>query len=491
MTNSYFKAFTERNAAVLLLLGFSSGLPLALTSGTLQAWITVAGMDVTTIGFFSLVGQAYVFKFLWSPLMDRYRLPFLGRRRGWMLLTQIALVVLILALGCLTPQNDLWLMAALAVLIAFFSASQDIAFDAYKTDVLSAEQRGNGAAISVLGYRLAMLVSGGLALWIADYYIGWQSTYWLMAALMVIGIIATLWAKEPDTTPSPKTLKLAVVEPLKDFFGRNNAWLILLLIILYKLGDAFAGSLSTTFLIRGVGFLPGEVGLVNKTLGLLATIIGVLIGGILMQRLTLFRALMLFGILQAVSNFGYWILAVTDKSLITMGSAIFFENLCGGMGTAAFVALLMTLCNRSFSATQFALLSALSAVGRVYVGPVAGWFVERYDWPLFYLFTVIVALPGLALLIFARQTLAYTQETGGFLPRTRFAGYYQKAIRLVVAGVTLLGIWLALLFWSADAHSGFYYLKSGLLVVGSLLTLLGIALGCILDYRAIREPVEK
>lgn len=352
-------------------------------------------MDVTTIGFFSLVGQAYVFKFLWSPLMDRYRLPFLGRRRGWMLLTQIALVVLILALGCLTPQSDLWLMAAIAMLIAFFSASQDIAFDAYKTDVLSAEQRGNGAAISVLGYRLAMLVSGGLALWIADYYIGWQSTYWLMALLMVVGIIATLWAREPDTTPSPKTLKLAVVEPLRDFFGRNNAWLILLLIILYKMGDAFAGSLSTTFLIRGVGFLPGEVGLVNKTLGLFATIIGVLIGGILMQRLTLFRALMLFGILQALSNFGYWILAVTDKSLVTMGSAIFFENLCGGMGTAAFVALLMTLCNKSFSATQFALLSALSAVGRVYVGPVAGVLVKHYDWAIFYLFTIVAAAPGL------------------------------------------------------------------------------------------------
>ncbi|SUB83143.1 muropeptide transporter [Pragia fontium] len=488
MTHHYFKVFTQRNTAVLLLLGFASGLPLALTSGTLQAWMTVAGLDLTTIGFFSLVGQAYVFKFLWSPLMDRYSLPFLGRRRGWMLLTQVSLIILIFAIGCLNPQHDLWLMAALAVMIAFFSASQDIVFDAYKTDVLSAEQRGNGAAISVLGYRLAMLVSGGLALWIAHYYIGWRSTYWLMSLLMFIGVFATLWAKEPESEiATPRTIEQAIVEPLKDFFGRNNAWLILLLIVLYKMGDAFAGSLSTTFLIRGVGFNAGEVGLVNKTLGLFATIIGVLIGGILMQRLTLFRALMLFGILQAVSNFGYWILAVTDKNIMTMGSAIFFENLCGGMGTAAFVALLMTLCNRSFSATQFALLSALSAVGRVYVGPVAGWFVEHYDWPLFYLFTIVMALPGLFLLAICRQTLEYTQKNDSFLPRLHFSPQYHSAIRLVIAGAVLLGTWLILLFWSAADFSAFYYLKEVLLSLGGLLCLIGIIMGCLLDYLAIRQ----
>ncbi|SFC88491.1 muropeptide MFS transporter AmpG [Pragia fontium] len=488
MTHHYFKVFTQRNTAVLLLLGFASGLPLALTSGTLQAWMTVAGLDLTTIGFFSLVGQAYVFKFLWSPLMDRYSLPFLGRRRGWMLLTQVSLIILIFAIGCLNPQHDLWLMAALAVMIAFFSASQDIVFDAYKTDVLSAEQRGNGAAISVLGYRLAMLVSGGLALWIAHYYIGWRSTYWLMSLLMFIGVFATLWAKEPESEiATPRTIEQAIVEPLKDFFGRNNAWLILLLIVLYKMGDAFAGSLSTTFLIRGVGFNAGEVGLVNKTLGLFATIIGVLIGGILMQRLTLFRALMLFGILQAVSNFGYWILAVTDKNIMTMGSAIFFENLCGGMGTAAFVALLMTLCNRSFSATQFALLSALSAVGRVYVGPVAGWFVEHYDWPLFYLFTIVMALPGLFLLAICRQTLEYTQKNDSFLPRLHFSQQYHSAIRLVIAGAVLLGTWLILLFWSAADFSAFYYLKEVLLSLGGLLCLIGIIMGCLLDYLAIRQ----
>lgn len=203
----------------------------------------------------------------------------------------------------------------------------------------------------------------------------------------------------------PKTLEQAVVAPLRDFFGRNNAWLILLLIVLYKLGDAFAMSLTTTFLIRGVGFDAGEVGVVNKTLGLLATIVGALYGGILMQRLSLFRALLIFGILQGASNAGYWLLSITDKHLYSMGAAVFFENLCGGMGTSAFVALLMTLCNKSFSATQFALLSALSAVGRVYVGPVAGWFVEAHGWSTFYLFSVAAAVPGLFCCWFAARRL--------------------------------------------------------------------------------------
>ncbi len=217
--------------------------------------------------------------------------------------------------------------------------------------------------------------------------------------------------------PAPRTLEQAMFAPLRDFFSRNNAWLILLLIVLYKLGDAFAMSLSPPFLIRGVGFNAGDVGLVNKTLGLLATIIGALYGGLLMQRMTLFRALLLFGILQAISNAGYWLLAITTKHLISMAGVIFLENLCGGMGTAAFVALLMTLCNTSFSATQFALLSALSAVGRVYVGPIAGWFVETHGWAWFYLFTIAISVPRLVLLLVCRQTLEYTQRTGTFMVR--------------------------------------------------------------------------
>ncbi|MCE9993385.1 muropeptide MFS transporter AmpG [Enterobacter asburiae] len=487
MSSRYLRIFQQPKSAILLILGFASGLPLALTSGTLQAWMTVENIDLKTIGFFSLVGQAYVFKFLWSPVMDRYTPPFLGRRRGWLVMTQVLLLLAIAAMGFLEPSSQLRWMAALAVVIAFCSASQDIVFDAWKTDVLPAEERGTGAAISVLGYRLGMLVSGGLALWLADRYLGWQSMYWLMAALLIPCIIATLLAPEPsDVIPVPRSLEQAVAEPLRDFFGRNNAWLILLLIVLYKLGDAFAMSLTTTFLIRGVGFDAGEVGVVNKTLGLFATIVGALYGGVLMQRLSLFRALLIFGILQGISNAGYWLLSITDKHMISMAAAVFFENLCGGMGTAAFVALLMTLCNKSFSATQFALLSALSAVGRVYVGPIAGWFVEAHGWPTFYLFSVIAAVPGILLLLVCRQTLEYTQRTEHFMPRTEYQRAYRFALRLLMAGSLALALWLVVLIVNA-ATSLVLPFEALLLDVGALLAIAGIMTGGLLDFLALRK----
>lgn len=491
MTSHYLRIFTQRNAAVLLLLGFASGLPLALTAGTLQAWMTVENVDLKTIGFFSLVGQAYVFKFLWSPMMDRYTPPFLGRRRGWLLVTQLALIAGIVAMGFMQPSRDLTLLAALAVLVAFCSASQDIVFDAWKTDMLPPEERGSGAAITVLGYRLAMLISGGLALWLADRYLGWQATYWLMALLMVPGLIATLLAREPEApVREPHSLRQAVAFPLKDFFQRNNAWLLITLIILYKLGDAFAASLTTTFLIRGVGFSAGDVGLVNKTLGLLATIIGALYGGVLMQRLSLFRALMIFGVLQAVSNFAYWLLAVTPPHLWSMASAVFIENLCGGMGTAAFVALLMTLCNKSFSATQFALLSALSAVGRVYVGPAAGWLVELWGWPVFYAFTVVAAVPGLLLLWACRGTLQAMQHSGEFMKRSLWPQGYRWTVRLFAAGCTLLALWLlTLALRAADIwHSA--TLPTHLFEAGMALALLAVLLGMMLDWLALRKTAS-
>lgn len=492
MLNQYLKIFTQRNTVILLLLGFASGLPLALTGGTLQAWMTVENIDLKTIGFFSLVGQAYVFKFLWSPMMDRYTPSFFGRRRGWLVITQLLLVASIFSMGYMDPKSELFWFAALAVIIAFISASQDIVFDAYKTDLLLAEERGSGAAISVLGYRLSMLVSGGLALWIADRYLGWQHTYWLMALLMLVGVVATVIAPEPENVhPAPRSIEIAVVAPLKDFFSRNNAWLILLLIIAYKMGDAFAGSLSTTFLIRGLGFDTGEVGLVNKTLGLLATIIGALYGGIIMQRLSLFRALMLFGILQAISNAGYWILAITDKHIYSMGTAIFIENLCGGMGTAAFVALLMTLCNKSFSATQFALLSALASIGRVYVGPVAGWFVEAYGWPWFYLFSIVAALPGLMLLVICRQTLEYAQKNEDFQTRVDFAQSYRWALKLFLIGSLALLACLAIWITNNLAWTQWETLPEIFVKIGATLCLLGITLGSTLDYLALRRLKRK
>lgn len=404
---SWSSIYFGRRVSPLLLLGFASGLPLALTGGTLQAWATVENVSLQEIGFLTLVGTAYTLKFLWAPLVDRYVPPLLGRRRGWMALTQVLLALGLISMGLLSPADALGPLALIAVLVAFFSATQDIAFDAYRTDVLRPAERGAGAALSVLGYRLAMLVSGGLALILADQWLGWGQTYALMGGLMLLAVLATLWAPEPEHPGRvPVSLGEAVIEPFKEFFARPQVWTLLLLIVLYKLGDAFAGALSTTFLIRGAGYSPTEVGTVNKLLGLAATIFGALAGGALMAKLGLYRSLMAFGILQAVSNFGYWLIAVGPQSIWLMAFGVGLENLCGGMGTAAFVALLMGLCNHQFSATQFALLSALSAVGRTYLaGPLTPPLVESFGWPMFFAMTVLIALPGLWLLWRRRQEI--------------------------------------------------------------------------------------
>jgi PAT family beta-lactamase induction signal transducer AmpG len=391
--------FRSRKIFILLLLGFASGLPLALTGATLQAWLAVEGVDIKTIGWFTLVGQPYVYKFLWAPLMDRYSIPFLGRRRGWLAVTQVLLLVFIAWMGGVSPKDTPWLLAALALAVAFLSASQDVVFDAYRADVLEAEERGAGAAVSVLGYRIAMLVSGGLALILVDNFISWTLAYWLMAGLMLVGLVATWAADEPKAHGAPpRSLAAAVRDPLKDYFSRDGAWLLLILIILYKLGDAFAGTLTTAFLLRGAGFSLTDVGLANKWLGVGATIVGLLIGGALMARLKLYKSLLLFGLLQALTNLGFMILAMAGKSYPLMITVIAAENLCGGMGTAAFVALLMALCDRRFSATQYALLSALASLGRVYVGPAAGALAAIYGWAPFFFLTFLIALPGIAML---------------------------------------------------------------------------------------------
>ena len=399
-------ALGDRRVGLMLALGFASGLPLALTSGTLQAWMTVEGVSLTTIGFATLIGQAYVFKFLWAPALDRYTPPLLGRRRGWLLATQLLLIAGIATMAVLSPGRSLMGLALAAVTVAFFSASQDVVFDAYRADVLPAAKRGAGAAVSVLGYRLGMIVSGGLALWLAERVTGWGGMYFVMAALMLVGVAATLAAPEPKAPPAaPHSLRDAVVEPLREFFGRPGAWALLGLIVCYKLGDAFAGALSTAFLIRGAGFGADEVGLVNKSFGLAATIVGALAGGVAMAKLGLYRSLLWFGIGQALTNLGYWLIAVSPKSLALMAGAVGLENLIGGMGTAAFVALLMSLVDARFSATQYALLSALASVGRVYVGPATGYLVEAVGWPTFFLLTVAFAAPGLALLVALRRRI--------------------------------------------------------------------------------------
>lgn len=384
--------------AVMILMGFSSGLPLALTGGTLQAWMAVAGVDLRTIGIFTLVGLPYTLKFLWSPFMDRFVPPWLGRRRGWIIFTQLALMCGIAAMGFSSPQDAPLALAALALFVAFSAASQDVVIDAYRTDVLHEVERGIGAAVFVMGYRMAMLVSGALALIMSDR-VGWQATYFTMAGVMGIGIVSAFFGPEPEIRISPpKNLGEAVWGPLRDFFSRRSAFMLLLLIVLYKLGDAYAGALTTAFLIKGLGFSATEVGAVNKGLGLLALIIGATIGGTLMVRLGQFRSLAAFGILQAVSNLSFMILAWAGKSYGVMIFAVAFENFTGGMGTAAFISLLMALCNHRYSATQYALLSSLAALGRIFIAPTSGYVVEAMGWANFFFITFLTALPGLFLL---------------------------------------------------------------------------------------------
>ncbi len=410
MPSPYLEILRSPRIAAVLLLGFSSGLPLALTGGTLQAWLTVSGADIMTIAWFSWIGIPYLLKFLWSPLMDRYVPPFLGRRRGWMLLTQLALVAGICGMAISPPNTNLWLLGCLALWVAFASASQDIVIDAYRTDLLPAQERGMGAAVSVLGYRIAMLASGGLALILADQ-IGWRQTFFAMAALMGIGLATSLVAPEPAlrATP-PRSLRAAVVEPLKDLLSRPGALQLLALIVLYKFGDALAGTLTTAFLIRGVGFSLTDVGAINKALGLVSLLAGGLFGGLLLVRMRLTRALLLFGVLQAISNLSFALLAWAGKSYPLLLFAVGFENLASGMGTAAFVAFAMALCNHSYSATQYALLSALASLGRILFGPVTGGLVEAVGWANFFVLTFVAALPGLWLVWQMREHIATVEQ---------------------------------------------------------------------------------
>lgn len=398
-------ALANRRMAAMLLLGFASGLPLALSGGTLQAWLATTSVNIETIGIFSLVGLPYTLKFIWSPIMDRFVPPFLGRRRGWILLVQFVLIGLVLSLGMSSPEEAVWIVGGLALLLAFFSASQDIAIDAYRADVLRPQERGLGAGLSVTGYRIAMLVSGGLALVMADF-LGWSAMYSIMAGLLLIGVVATCFGPEPEVRAVPPvSLQEAVIAPFSEFLSRDRAVWILMMIILYKLGDAFAGTLTTTFLLRGLDFTLSEVGVINKWLGLLATIFGGLAGGAMMMRWGLYRCLLGFGILQAVTNLGFMLLAMAGKSYIGMILVIGMENLAGGMGTAVFVALLISLCNHRFTATQYALLSALAAIGRVFVGPPSGYLVEAIGWAPFFFVTFLVSLPGIILLVYLKNTV--------------------------------------------------------------------------------------
>lgn len=397
----------------LLILGIASGLPLALTGGTFQAWATVTGVSLKHIGFLTLVGSAYTFKFLWAPLIDRYTPPLLGRRRGWMVISQVLLGLSFMLMGLLSPNENLLWLAGLATFVAFLSATQDIAFDAYSVEVLHKDEHAPGAAIRTLGYRVGMIISGGLGIVLAERWFGWGNMYISMGCLMFIFAGVSILSPKTKGRQAPRTLQEAFIVPFKEFFSRPEAWGLLLLIVLYKLGDAFAGALSTTFLIRGAGFSAETVGWVNKILAVIATIIGALLGGGLMSKLGLYRSLLLFGILQTISNFSYWLVAIIPNHLAVMALAVGFENLSGGMGTTAFVALVMGLCHSKYTATQFALLTALASVGRVFLaGPLTPPIVESLGWPSFFLVTVVISLPGLALLSYYKKRIEGLSHDG-------------------------------------------------------------------------------
>ncbi len=401
MFPSWLRVYGRRHVLGLLGLGFSSGLPLALTGSTLQAWMMSEKVDIRLIGLFSLVGLPYTLKVAWAPLMDRFPAPWLGRRRGWILTTQILLCASLLMLGSLTPARHLQIMAALALVIAFWSASQDIVIDAYRTEVLPDTDKGAGAAVSVVGYRLAMLTSGAMALILSDH-VPWRTVYVTMGLIMGSCALWTLVCPEPveDTKPGDaglKTLRETLWAPLQNYFTRPGAMAMLVFIMVFKLSDALAGALTTPFLLD-LGFTRTDVGTVNKAFGLVSTIVGTLMGGAVVHRLGISRSLWVAAFLQAFSNLAFTGLAMTGTHYGFMVGAVALENLCGGLGTAAFLAFLMSLCDRRYAATQYALLSSLMAVSRVLAGMPTGFMVAALGWPWFYTLSVLGAVPGIVLL---------------------------------------------------------------------------------------------
>lgn len=382
---------------VVLLMGFSSGLPLLLIGGTLKAWLRQEGVDLSTIGFFSLAGLPYTIKFLWAPLMDRYAPAILGRRRGWLILSQVALMVGFAGMAYSSPAADLQTVAVLAVIVGFFSATQDIAVDAYRREILKDEELGFGSSLAINGYRVAIYVSGALALILAGM-IGWTVTYLAMAGFMLVGVLTTLLAPEPEAAAAPRTLREAVVGPFKDFFSRAGAWSILAFILLYKIGDSMASEMMNPFYID-LGFTLEQIGAIAKTLGLAGTFGGAALGGLLMLRMGIARSLWIFGFFQAISTGCFVLLSYAGASVPLLALVIGFETFSGGMGTAAYVGFMASITNRRFTATQYALLTSLMGVPRVIFGAGTGVLAEAIGWNGFFIFCTVVALPGMLLLL--------------------------------------------------------------------------------------------
>ena len=382
---------------VALLMGFACGVPLLLTASVLQAWMTEEGVNLAVIGLFSLVGLPYTLKFLWAPVFDRFALPLFGRRRGWMLAMQAALVVALVLLGRTDPGHTPWLVAMAAFLVTFFSASQDVVVDAYRREDLRDNELGLGSSLYVNGYRIGMLLAGSGGLILADQ-IGFRSVYLLMAASLLVGVLTTLLCQEPAVAEgAPTSFREAVVQPFVEYFSRDQALLILVFILLYKIGDQMASTMTTP-LYLSLGFSKTQIGAVAKLFGFWATVAGGLAGGIVLLRVGIVRSLYMFGFLQAVSTLGFTWLALAGNSLPVLATVIAFENLSSGMGTSAYVAYMASLTNKRFTATQYALLSSFMGIPRVLASAPTGWLVETMGWAVFFLGCALIALPALLLL---------------------------------------------------------------------------------------------
>jgi len=386
---------------ICVFTGFTSGLPLYVLFQLIPAWLRIEGVGLAEIGFFALVQFPYTWKFLWAPVMDRITLPFLGHRRGWMLVTQIALLISIGAMGFFKPDLSLWTVAYLSIAVAFFSASQDIVLDAYRRELLPDFELGIGNSIHVQAYRFSGLVPGALGLILADYF-DWHIVFVIIALFMLVGIVMTLVIKEANAEPTPpRTIRDAVIEPFREFIGRAGlrpALLVLAFLFLYKLGDNMATALQTPFFID-MGFTLTQIGVIAKTAGLIAAIVGGIVGGLIMVKLPINRALWLFGVVQIVSILGFALLSEIGRNSWMLGVAVAFEYLGVGLGSAALVAFMARTTNPAFAATQLALFTALASVPRVFANAVTGVIVEQIGWTNFFLLCTMMAIPGMLLLV--------------------------------------------------------------------------------------------
>lgn len=393
------KAIFSSHMLVAFIMGFACGLPLLLTISVLQAWMKDKGVDLGVIGMMSLVGLPYTLKFLWAPLFDRFTLPFLGgRRKGWILVAQITLTISIIGLGSTDPVQNPWMVAFAAFLVTFFSASQDTNVDAYRREDFPDEQLGLASSLYIFGYRVGMLLASGGGLIMADY-MPFSKVYLIMAMCLLPGILTTVLAHEPSvgTTP-PKNFKEAVIAPFIDYFSKNGAIWILVFILLYKIGDNMAGTMTTPFYLE-LGFTKTEIGTIVKLFGFWATIGGTLLGGLLMLRFGINKSLWIFGVLQALSTACFALLVKTGPDISALTAVISFENLTGGMGTAAFVAFMASITNRKFTVTQYALLSSLMGIPRVFASAPTGYMVKGMGWSWFFIICTVIAIPGMLLLL--------------------------------------------------------------------------------------------